>query len=244
MLAAFEKQVARHVDLSLFVSEAEAATFRSIAGSYGHSVDTLHNGVDLEYFRPDAAFEHVKGEGSPSLVFTGAMDYRPNVDAVRWFAADVLPLVRRRFPHAGLTIVGSNPTPDVVALGKRNGILVTGRVPDVRPYIAAADVSVAPIRIARGIQNTVLEAMAMGRPIVASEAAFEGIEAERETDLLVRNSAPEFAGAICDIVCDPALAAALGARARARVTANYAWETQLRKLDRYLALPRLNEAAA
>lgn len=236
LLQAFEKQVARHVDVSLFVSDAETAMFRRIAGSYAHTVDTLHNGVDLAYFSPAADFAPLGDEAGPRLVFTGAMDYRPNVDAVCWFADAILPLVRKRYPAARFFVVGGKPAPEVQALASREGIVVTGRVPDVRPYVAAADVAVAPVRIARGVQNKVLEAMALARPVVATEAAWSGIDAEPERDLLVRSDAESFAVAVCAVLDDPALGARLAGNARQQMENRYAWPAQLAKLDAWLGL--------
>jgi len=236
LLQAFEKQVARHVDVSLFVSDAETAMFRRIAGSYAHTVDTLHNGVDLGYFSPGADFAPLGDEAGPKLVFTGAMDYRPNIDAVCWFADAILPLVRKRYPAARFFVVGGKPSPEVQALASREGIVVTGRVPDVRPYVAAADVAVAPVRIARGVQNKVLEAMALARPVVATEAAWSGIDAEPERDLLVRSDAESFAAAVCAVLDDPALGARLAGNARQQVESRYAWPAQLAKLDAWLGL--------
>lgn len=246
LLLAYEKQVARHVDVSLFVSDAETAMFKSIAGSYAHTVDTLHNGVDLDYFSPGATFDPVALEGSPTLVFTGAMDYRPNVDAVCWFAAQILPRVRERHPEARFYIVGGKPTPEVQALGKQDGVVVTGRVPDVRPFVAAADVAVAPVRIARGVQNKVLEAMAMGRPVVATHAAWSGIDAEPGRDLIVRDSDEAFAAGIEEILADETLASRLGENARRQIEARYGWPAQLARLDEYLGLgqPKRKEEEA
>lgn len=240
LLQSFEKQVARHVDVSLFVSDAETAMFKRIAGSYAHTVDTLHNGVDLEYFSPSADFAPLGDEAGigagPKLVFTGAMDYRPNADAVCWFADAILPLIRKRYPQARFFIVGGKPTPEVQALGSREGIIVTARVPDVRPYVAAADVAVAPIRIARGVQNKVLEAMAMARPVVATDAAWSGIDAEPERDLLVRDDAAAFAAGVCAVLEDPALGTRLSESGRRQVESRYAWSAQLAKLDGWLGL--------
>src|SRR5690606_37263681 len=116
------------------------------------------------------------GRAAPVVVFTGAMDYWANVDAVQWFVADIWPRVRAGAPHARFFIVGSNPVPAVQALEIHGGVQVTGRVPDVRPYLAHADVAVAPLRIARGTQNKVLEALAMARPVVCTSAAAAGLD--------------------------------------------------------------------
>ena len=238
LLRGVEKLAARHYNTSIFVSEAEAALFRRRAGSYGHTVETVGNGVDLDYFSPAAAIEPARPGGAPSIVFTGAMDYRPNVEAALWFAERAWPLVRAGAPGASFAIVGANPVGELQKLDGQNGIAVTGRVPDVRPYFAAADAVVAPLKIARGIQNKVLEAMAMGRPVVATPAALEGIEAVPGRDLLVADGHQRFAAAVLELVRDKARGAALGAAARARMVEGYDWAAKLAPLDEKLGLPR------
>ena len=235
LLARFEKQVARAVDASLFVSDEEAALFKRCSGSYAHTVYALHNGVDLDFFSPDADFEALgSGSESPALVFTGAMDYRPNIDAAVWMATEILPLVQRQLPQATFTIVGSNPAAAVQRLARRRGVRVTGRVDDVRPHIAAADISVAPIRIARGVQNKVLEAMAMAKPVVATPEAHSGISAEPGRDLIVAATAGEFVSHIVELAGDAKRRKDLGAAARERVEAEYSWPLQMALLDRLI----------
>ena len=163
------------------------------------------------------------------------MDYYPNIDALVWFAREVLPLIRRDFPQVLFTVVGSKPAPEVRALADLPGVTVTGRVEDVRPYVWQADVSVAPIRVARGIQNKVLEAMAMGKPVVATPEAFEGIEAAPDRDLLVAPTVPAaFAEAVAGLLRDPATAARLAASARATVLDRYSWSAQFKMMDELL----------
>jgi sugar transferase (PEP-CTERM/EpsH1 system associated) len=220
-LFAFERETAARAAASLFVSEAEAALFRSRTGLAAMAVN---NGVDLGFYDPAGSWPTVDAP-RPLVVFTGQMDYAPNVDAVRWFAAEVLP----RLDDATFAIVGRNPAPEVQRLaGPR--ILVTGAVPDVRPWLAAAGVVAAPLRIARGVQNKVLEAMAMARPVVASPAAFEGIEAEPGRDLLVADGAEAQAAAIAGLLAHPARARALGEAGRARVETAYRWDACLAPL--------------
>lgn len=223
LLARFEAETAKRADLSLFVSDAEADLFRKRSGIAAHKVATLENGIDLGELRPGIV-EPVTGQGSPLIVFTGQMDYRPNIDAVAGFARSQLPAIRAVHPNATFAIVGRAPDPAVVALGELPGVVVTGAVPDVRPWLAAADVVVAPLEIARGVQNKVLEAMAMGRPVVASPAAFEGIVAEPGRDLIVAE-AP--APAILDLLADAQRAGTLGRSARAAVEARYGWRARL-----------------
>jgi sugar transferase (PEP-CTERM/EpsH1 system associated) len=227
-LFAFERATAARADISLFVSEAEAALFRARTGLAG--ISALSNGIDVDHFDPGADFPRLaagsRGEG-PLLLFTGQMDYRPNAEAVAWFARKVLPLV----PGARFAIAGRNPLPSVRALaGER--VIVTGGVPDMRSWLAAADVVAAPLRLARGIQNKVLEAMAMARPVVASSAAFEGIEAVPGRHLLVADGAAATAEAINGLLAAPDRAAAIGAAARRRMKQSYRWEARLEPLAR------------
>lgn len=235
-LRAFEQAAARRFDASLFVSEAEAAVFRRVVGPATGQVLALNNGVDFDYFDPRGAFDALPAAGSPTVVFSGAMDYRPNIDAVTWFAEAVWPRVRAARPQAVFQIVGSKPAAEVTKLHGRDGIVVTGRVEDMRPYLAGADVVVAPLRIARGIQNKVLEAMAMARPIVASAAAFEGIDAVAGEHLLVEDAPAAFADRILELVEQPLRARAIGAAARRRVMGRYGWSANLALLDGLLGL--------
>lgn len=230
ILSTFERQVAARADACLFVSEAEAALFR--ARTAASNVHALANGIDSRHFAPDGAFPRLtaaeRGEG-PILLFTGQMDYRPNVDAVRWFAAEVLP----RLPHARFVVAGRNPTADVKALAC-DRIIVTGAVRDMRSWLTAADIVVAPLRIARGIQNKVLEAMAMARPVVASPAAFEGIEAEPGRDLVVAEGPEAMASEIEALLATPDRAKVLGAAGRDLVVSRYAWDARLAPLETLL----------
>lgn len=232
----FEKAAARRFDASLFVSEAEAAVFRELVGPEAHAVLALNNGVDFDYFDPQGAFEPVAAKRSPTIAFSGAMDYRPNIDAVTWFAEAVWPRVRAASPQAVFRIVGSKPAAEVLKLHGRDGIDVTGRVDDMRPYLAGADIVVAPLRIARGIQNKVLEAMAMARPVVATAAAFEGIDAVAGEQLIVADEPADYADRILELVDQPLRARAIGAAARRRVTERYGWAANLALLDRLLGL--------
>lgn len=230
LLLAAEKYAARQFTVSTFVSEPEAALFRKLAGSYGHTIHAVGNGVDADRFDPATARRKPFGT-HPNVVFTGAMDYRPNIDAVRWFAREVWPMVRAIHPDAGFIIVGSDPAPEVKKLGSIAGIRVTGRVPEVLPYLLGADAVVAPLQLARGVQNKVLEAMAAARPVVATPQAFEGIDAVPGRHLLVADTPGLFASALDALFSHGEQAAALGAAARAHILANYSWDAKLAKLD-------------
>lgn len=240
----FERATARRADVCTFVSEAESALFRAATGEGPDKVITIENGVALDYFDPAASFAPVDPGDGPLLVFTGQMDYRPNVAAVDSFARQTLPAIRAARPDARFAIVGRNPSRAVLALADLPGVIVTGAVPDVRGWLAAADVVVAPLRIARGIQNKVLEAMAMARPVVASPQAAEGIDAADGAHLLVAADPAEEAAKITGLLADPARARALGMAARARVEQRYRWAATLAPLDTLLSGGPARRAAA
>ncbi len=175
-LLAFERAVAREFAASVFVTADEAALFRQLAPEIpAERVLAVSNGVDTDYFNPEQDYPNPYLAKERVLVFTGAMDYWANVDAVEWFARTVFPEIHRAAPDSRFYIVGARPTTAVQELAALPGIHVTGTVPDVRPYIAHAAFSIAPLRIARGVQNKVLEALAMGKAVLATSAAMEGI---------------------------------------------------------------------
>jgi sugar transferase (PEP-CTERM/EpsH1 system associated) len=179
-LSRYEQSLVAEFKAASFVSDAEAHQFKSnLATEQQHKIVALANGVDTEFFNP-ALFDHKIEKGL--VVFTGEMNYQPNIDAVIWFAGDVLPQLLQR-QTVRFCIVGRNPTAEVLALRTEN-IEVTGRVDDVRPYLARAQLVVAPMLFARGVKNKVLEAMAMAKPIVATTAAMFGLDAARHTDAI------------------------------------------------------------
>lgn len=226
----FEKEVASRADESLFVSAVEAELFRRSAHLPMGHVRGIDNGVNLAYFDPEADFASIsaveRGDG-PLLVFTGQMDYRPNVEAVSHFARTIFPLIRSVHHNARFAIVGRNPHAKVRALSSLPGVVVTGGVPDVRGWLAEANVVVAPLRIARGVQNKVLEAMAMGRPVVASAQAAEGIDARDGEHFLIAPDDSAAVNMVMRMIDDRAGAAQLGLAARAHVLQRYNWTTTL-----------------
>ena len=228
-LLRYERKVAAECDASLFVSDPEAELFRQLAPESRAKIGFFNNGVDTDYFSPLRSYDNPYQDGERALVFTGAMDYWPNVDAVQWFAAEVFPQLLARFPKARFYIVGARPSAAVQALAENTGVVVTGTVPDVRPYIAHAEVAVAPLRVARGIQNKVLEAMAMARPVVVSPQALEGIEAAPGTDLVLADGAEAFAAAVSELLNQAD--GALGPSARAAVESLYSWPSNLSRID-------------
>lgn len=234
LLARWEEAHARAADAATFVTEAEADLFRVRSGLGPERVIAIGNGIDTVFFDPDAAFDRnaapSKDPAAPLAVFTGQMDYRPNIDAVSEFARTILPRWQASEPGARFAIVGRAPTAEVRALASLPGVTVTGEVPDVRPWLAAADAVVAPLALARGVQNKLLEAMAMARPVVASPGAAEGIDAEPGTHLLVADGAAATAAALVALGSDSRRAAAMGAAARDRMIERYGWDARLAPL--------------
>ena len=236
-LLAFERAVVAQSARSFFATDKEAALFRQLAPECAGQVEAMNNGVDGDYFSPDEARASPFHAGEQPLVFTGAMDYWPNVDAVCWFAAEVLPRLRLQRPGLRLHIVGRAPTPAVRALAAdaAAGVVVTGTVPDVRPYLQHAAVVVAPLRLARGIQNKILEAMAMGRPVVAASACVQALTAEPGREILDAASTDDYVRCIELLLMAPDRAAAIGRAGRQHVLQSYTWDAHLRVLDRHIA---------
>ncbi|MDF1831587.1 MAG: TIGR03087 family PEP-CTERM/XrtA system glycosyltransferase [Porticoccaceae bacterium] len=224
-LLKYESQVAESFYYSLFVSTVEAGKFIELAPHVAARVGSYSNGVDADYFNPHQTLRSPYSHDESTVVFTGAMDYWPNIDAVSWFTREVFPAVVARNPQAQFYIVGSNPSAQVRKLAELAGVVVTGRVEDVRPYLAYADVTIAPMRIARGIQNKVLEAMAMARPVVVSEAGIEGISAIHGEEVLVANQASDYIRYIDDVLKKKYKT--LGPSARLRVMRDFSWENNL-----------------
>jgi sugar transferase (PEP-CTERM/EpsH1 system associated) len=233
-LLAYEREMALRAKRSFFVTENEAALFRSLAPETAGAIEPIGNGVDAEYFAPAAGRASPFAAGELPIVFTGAMDYWPNVDAVSWFAREVVPELRRTHPTLRFHIVGRNPARDVQALAC-DGVVVSGTVPDVRPYLQHAAVVVAPLRLARGIQNKVLEAMAMARPVVASAACVQALGARPGIDLLAAVEPPDFLREIRALLSDASRAQAIGRAGRQRVVEHFSWATHMGRIERHLA---------
>ena len=228
------------------VSQAEADLFRGVCPN--DRTIALANGVDLDYFRPantgPGTWQSLPAQDRSNLVFVGALDYRANVDAACWFVRHVWPLIRQRLPNLTLALVGRNPAAAVERLAAEPGIRVISNVPDVRPYLAAADLAIAPLRIARGIQNKVLEAMAMGKPVIASPAALEGLDAQPDRHLVVADQPEQWTSAIEALLHDEERAFSLGMSARRFVLRHHAWEATFAPLDGLLFPDRPTRGAS
>lgn len=233
-LLAYEKKVAEVFDSSLFVSSAEAELFQKMAPQVAEKVSFYNNGVDTIYFSPEINSPTPYQSTEKVLVFTGAMDYWPNIDAVTWFAKKVFPSIKQKHPDVKFYIVGSNPAEDVQRLGNDDGVVVTGRVADVRPYLKHALAAVAPMRIARGIQNKVLEAMAMAKPAIVTQQALEGIRAEHGREILLGNDGAEYQSLVEQVI--EGEYSDIGVSARQKVINDFSWEENLPIVGKQLGL--------
>jgi polysaccharide biosynthesis protein PslH len=230
-LREYERLVAQSFQHGFLVSEKEADDFRALV--YGHSPLTpIANGVDTVSFSP---IEQVEGFDPHALVFTGAMDYFANVEAVLYFVRDILPLIQERVPDVTFYIVGSNPTAEIAALpADHPRIVVTGFVEAVQPYVVRCAAMVAPMRIARGVQNKILEAMAMGVPVVTTSLGFEGILATPGADLFVEDAPQAFAGRVLQLMGDSVLRRRAAGLGRETVLRHYDWSRNLERLEQIL----------
>lgn len=228
-LGRLERSMARRFDLCLTTTAFEDATLQALAGSAGArpvKSAVVRNGVDLDFFHP------VETPYDPDRIcFLGRMDYFPNEQAMVRFCAEVLPGLQSVRPNLRLTIVGADPGPGVRALARLKGVEVTGRVDDVRPYVWRSAATVAPLLIARGTQNKILESMAMGVPVVASELAARGVQAVPGMHLLTAGTPADTAEAVLTLLRDPSARASFSAKARALVARDYSWSATLAEFD-------------
>ncbi len=223
-LKGYEADVCRRADRVVAASEADRDAILAVAP--GVTVSVVPNGVDLD------EYTGYNGPVQPfDLVFTGKMDFRPNVDAMLWMGRDVWPLIRHRHPRAKMVIVGQRPHPRLEPLREVSGITITGWVPDVRPYIAGATVYVAPLRVGGGTRLKLLQAMAMDASIVATSLGAEGFPVTHGRELLLADTPGDFAQAVLCLLEDPEKRAQLGRAARNFVEATYGWDALVPKLE-------------
>jgi len=227
----YERAMAKKFDVTLFVSRDEAELFQKLAPEVAHRTKYRVQGVDSNYFDPSLRFENPYPNNAQALVFTGAMDYWPNTDAVIWFAKEIMPRIKEAVPDALFYIVGMNPLPKVRALGKDPSIMITGGVPDVRPYLAHAVAAALPLRVARGIQNKILEAMAMEKPVLATPDAIHGIELCPGFSPLISDSAEGLAEKGISLLT---VSPAVPNTARRCVLERYNWDVNLQFINELL----------
>ena len=225
LLKEYEEEISGRFDHAIVVTEEEKKEF-----THRNIFTVMPNGVDLEYFKPSIQ-KHKK-----RVVFTGAMDYFANIDGVIYFSREIFPLIKKDISDVEFYIVGSRPTQVVKALEKEKGIFVTGFVEDIREYMTTAAVCVVPLRIARGIQNKILEAMACGLPVVTTRKALSGINASSGNDILVSDHPEDFAKKIVMLLNNDSERAKIGANARKYVEKNHNWQNCLAGIEELLIL--------
>lgn len=223
-----ETMLASKFDACTGITRAEIETLRHFGVEI--PMDWFPNGVDLDFFAPESGHYRVD-----SIAFIGRLDYFPNQQGVAWFCREILPLIRMAQPETTVTIVGAEPPPWIQALTEIPGVVVKGTVPDVRPYVRSAALTVVPLKIARGTQNKILESFALGVPVVATSIAANGVEAEPGEHLLVADSAHDFAQAVSRLLSDPAERSRLAANGRTLVEQHYSWSAAMAKFDAMIA---------
>jgi sugar transferase (PEP-CTERM/EpsH1 system associated) len=226
-----EEEAAGRLDAIVFAAPAAANRFRALVPGASARVATVGNGVDADYFSPHILHRNPYPPGCRALVFAGAMDDWANVDAAEWFARRVFAPLRSADPALHFYIVGARPAERVLALARLSGVIVTGSVPDLRPWLAHAGIAVAPLQSAHGVQNKVLEAMAMRQLVLATPAALAGIGAEPGVEVLQASGEDGFAQVLRHLP-PAAERAAIGAAARARVQRDHSWPAALAPLAR------------
>ena len=227
-----EARLAALANHTLLVSNAEAALFVSrLPEGAGARVEVLGNGIDAKSFDPARVTPHpALATPGPHFVFTGQMDYKPNVDAALRAIERIMPQIRASVPTAQFHVVGRAPAPELLARDGTNGTRVWGEVPDVRPFLAGADVVLAPLEIARGVQNKVLEAMAMARPVLVTTAAATGLPGKDGVQLAVADSDEALVRRALDLLAQPEAARVMGEAARRLVVETMSWPAMLASL--------------
>jgi sugar transferase (PEP-CTERM/EpsH1 system associated) len=223
-MRACEGEECRRFDRVIAVSEADAATYLQ---DYGVASTAVPTGVDVDYFRPSGAVERSPRE----VLFVGSMDWMPNEDGVLWFAESVLPLVRARVPDVRFTVVGRAPPPRIQSLAAGGFVTVTGTVADVRPWMERSAVLVVPLRVGGGTRLKIYEGMAMGRATVSTTIGAEGLPVRHGSDIIIADSAGDFATAVSELLLDPERADALGRSAAERVRREFSWERSARAFE-------------
>lgn len=224
-LRRYEKQIAAGFDYCTLTTQGELEEFKKLNVDRPHNI--IPNGVDGTYFHPNGR----PAQAKPVVIFLGRMDYYPNIDGVLYFTESVFPAIRAAVPNVEFRIIGSNPSPAVQRLGDVPGVVVTGHVPDVRPFLKDAVVSVAPLRMARGTQNKILESMAMGLPVVTTPDAAKGIQAIPGEHILVAADPDSFAGQVVEVLRNPELRLRFANDGRERVNSAHVWSRSMEVLD-------------
>lgn len=247
LLRAEEARLAARADATLLISAAEAALLHErLPDGSPARIEVLGNGIDADFFDPAGAVPHraLAEAAGPQIVFTGQMDYAPNVAAVQRMAAHILPAIRARHPGATFHVVGRRPVPELLRLDGQGGCRIWGEVPDVRPFLAGADLVAAPLDIARGVQNKVLEAMAMARPVLLTPEAATGIDASDGRHCAIAASDAALVDRALELLGDGALRELMGSAARRFVVETMSWPAMLAKLPRLIGAETEHRDAA
>ena len=222
----FEVAALRRADVTLAVSDTDRDAFLALAPDLSGKIETVPIGVDTDYFTVAE-----RNMDADTLLSIGTMNWLPNVDGLAWFVRDVLPLVRETEPDARVLVVGANPAPEVVALGRRDpGIVVAGTVPDVRPYAAHCGVFIVPLRSGSGMRVKILNALAMGLPVVSTPLGAEGIAVTHGENILLADTPRAFADAVLSVLRDRDFGDRLGSSGRTLVTQSYGWNATRKRL--------------
>ncbi|MCC6392551.1 MAG: glycosyltransferase [Bryobacterales bacterium] len=228
-MSAYEGAVCRQVKRIIAVSDSDAALMRARYGAA--RVSSIPTGVDLDYFRKPH-----RPTPAADFTFIGSMDWMPNIDGMLWFTSEILPFLRKRRPDCSLAIVGRKPAPEILALARRDPrILVTGTVPDVRPYLWGSAASIVPLRIGGGTRLKIYEAMAAGIPVVSTTIGAEGLDCEHGANILIADQPADFAARCLELLEDPGLHRRLAAAALHLVTTRYSWDAVSRTFEQLLA---------
>ncbi len=230
-LLSFEAAMAREFDTTVLVSKAEADFFKELVPDVRQKVVYRTQGVDSKFFDPELEYENFYQAKEKVFVFVGVMDYWPNVDAAIWFGESIFPKIHQRFPDARFYIVGLNPSDEVKKLQSIDGVVVTGSVDDIRPYLAHAAAAILPLRTARGIQNKVLEAMSMERPVIATTNAMQGIKICHGFEPRVANDEQSLIDAVIEVLEAPEEDCRAG---RTCILENYNWDSNLKEIEKLL----------
>jgi sugar transferase (PEP-CTERM/EpsH1 system associated) len=235
----YELEINRKFHHSVFVSKREEDTFIKLSPNI-RNITIVPNGVNYDYFtpRPEKNFLSPFYEtNGPKIIFTGVMDYFANEDGVSWFCNEIYPIIKKELPRAEFYIVGNRPTDMVWSLSEIDGVTVTGYVQDIRVYYWTADLCVTPLRIARGLQNKVIEAMATGNAVVATPNASNGIHCTDNEDILIADNAEAFASKVISLLRNDAKRESLGKNAVKTIRQHYLWEKNLKALDEMISEP-------
>ncbi|WP_339899596.1 TIGR03087 family PEP-CTERM/XrtA system glycosyltransferase [Paraglaciecola polaris] len=238
LVSQFEREITDYFDVCYLIAQAEVTLFKDKVVN-NENVCVLGNGLDMSSFYPSQTKAH---NTEPVLLFTGVMDYKPNVDAVLWFVENCWQNILSVYPNARFIIAGMNPTREVTALAHRQGVEVTGFVDEILPYYQTADIFVAPFRLARGVQNKVLQAFSCALPVVSTPMGAEGINCVADDSILIASTPSEFIAQVTRLATEPELSERIGAKALQLIKQEYSWEGQLSPiLDFLLAHKNVNE---